>query len=388
MRAYKTQIKPSAKQRTKIRQTIGVCRYAYNLYISHNKEIYETDKSFMSAVDFSIWLNNEYIPNNPDKVWIKDASSKAVKQSVRNAETAFKRFFKGQSGFPNFKKKRDQDVKMYFVKNDAKTVIACKRHKIKIPTLDYVRLKEYGYVPTDKTIISGTVSEKAGKFYVSALIAEDPGAGGKAGANGTGGIGVDLGVKEFAVASDGQVFKNINKTKNIKKLGKKLRREQRGLSRKYEVKKKRKEGLAKRSANIEKNVLRVQKIQDALSRKRQGYARYVVSVLVKTKPKYITIEDLNVSGMMKNKHLSKAISEQSFYYFRKWLESQCKRHGIELRIVDRFYPSSKKCCSCGEKKPELKLKDRIFKCSNCGLEIDRDLNAAINLESCSDYLIS
>lgn len=169
MKAYKTRIRPSKKQQTKIRQSIGVCRYIYNLYISHNKETYEKDKSFITANEFSVWLNNDYIPNNPDKKWIRDASSKAVKQSIRNAETAFKRFFRGQSGFPNFKKKRNQDVKMYFVKNDTKTVIACERHKIKIPTLGEVRLKEYGYPPSDEIIRSGTVSEKAGKFYVSVL---------------------------------------------------------------------------------------------------------------------------------------------------------------------------------------------------------------------------
>lgn len=193
-----------------------------------------------------------------------------------------------------------------------------------------------------------------------------------------------MGVKELAVVSDGQVFENINKTKKIKKLEKKLRRERRSLSRKYENKKKRKEELTKKSANIEKNVLRVQKIHDALSRKRQEYARYVVSILVKTKPKYITIEDLNVSGMMKNKHLSKAIAGQSFYYFRKWLEYQCKRNGIELRLVDRFYPSSKLCSNCGLKKLDLKLKDRVYIC-DCGNQIDRDLNAAINLERCAEY---
>ena len=387
MKAYKTQIKLSKKQRTKLRQTIGVCRFIYNLYISHNKEIYEKEKLFMSAVDFSKWLNNEYIPNNPDKIWIKDASSKAVKQSIRNAEIAFQRFFKGLSGFPNFKKKRNQDVKMYFVKNDAKTVIACERHKIKIPTLGDVKLKEYGYLPTDEIIKSGTVSEKAGRFYVSVLTGKKPGEVISTPDSSDAGIGVDLGLKEFAVVSRGQVFENINRTKKTKKLEKKLRREQRSLSRKYESKKKRKEELTKRSANIEKNVLRVQKIHDALLRRRQEYARYVVSVLVKTKPKYITIEDLNVSGMMKNKHLSKAIANQGFYYFRKWLEYKCNSLGIELRVVDRFYPSSKVCCVCGHIKADLKLKDRVYIC-DCGNQIDRDLNAAINLEKCAEYIIA
>jgi len=385
MKAYKTQVKLSKGQRAKLRQTIGVCRFVYNLYIAHNKEIYESEKRFVSANEFSAWLNNEYIPDNPEKIWIKDASSKAVKQSIRNAETAFKRFFKGLSGFPKFKKKRNQDVKMYFVKNDAKTVIECYRHKIKIPTLGYVSLKEYGYFPTDEIIKSGTVSEKAGKCYVSVLTAASTGKSNRV--NNNPGIGVDLGLKELAAVSDGQVFGNINKSKKIKRLEKKLKREQRSLSRKYESKKKRKEELTKRSANIEKNIFRVQQINAALQRKREEYARYVVSVLVKTKPKYITIEDLNVSGMMKNKHLSKAIADQSFYYFRKWLESQCKKNGIELRVVDRFYPSSKLCSKCGNKKNDLKLRDRVYNC-NCGNHMDRDLNAAINLKNCKIYNIA
>ncbi|MDR1616657.1 MAG: transposase [Syntrophomonadaceae bacterium] len=384
MKAYKTQIKPSDKQRCKIRETIGVCRYIYNFYIAHNKQVYEKDKSFMSANEFSVWLNNVYIPENPDKKWIRDASSKAVKQSIRNAEIAFKRFFRGLSGFPKFKKKRNQDVKMYFVKNDAKTVIECERHKIKIPTLGCVRLKEYGYIPRDEIIKSGAVSEKAGRFYVSVLTGENPDTVNHIPGNTGVGIGVDLGLKELAVISNGQVFENINKTKKIKELEKRLRREQRSLSRKYENKKKRKEELTKRSANIEKNVHRVQKIHDALSRKRQEYVRYVVRILVKTKPKYITIEDLNISGMMKNKHLSKAIAGQNFYYFRKWLEYKCKQFDIELRVADRFYPSSKLCSKCGKKKADLKLKDRVYIC-DCGIQIDRDLNAAINLERCTEY---
>jgi putative transposase len=200
-------------------------------------------------------------------------------------------------------------------------------------------------------------------------------------------VGVDLGLKEFAVVSDGQVFPNNNKTKKIKKLEKKLRREQRSLSRKYENKKKKKEELTKRSANIEKSVLRVQKIHNALSRRRKEYARYVVNVLARAKPKYITIEDLNISGMMKNKHLSKSIASQCFYYFRKWLEYKCNSLGIELRVVDRFYPSSKTCCVCGRIKTDLKLKDRVYIC-DCGNRIDRDLNAAVNLERCAKYKIA
>jgi len=385
MKAYKTELKLTKEQQMKTRRTIGVCRYIYNFYISHNKEMYEKECKFITAKEFSVWLNNEYIPKNSDKWWIKEVSSKSVKQSIMNAERAYKRFFNGLSGFPNYKKKRNQDVKMYFVKTDAKSKIECERHRIKIPTLGFVRLKEYGYIPTDKTIKSGTVSEKAGRFYVSVLTDEIKER--KSSTQNETGIGIDLGIKEFAVVSDGQIFENTNKTQEIKNLEKKLRREQRSLSRKYEEKKKRGEELRTKSTNIEKNVLRVQKLHQELSRKRQEYVRYVVSILVKTKPRYITIEDLNVSGMMKNKHLSKAIAKQKFYYFKLWLAYLCTQKGIELRIADRFYPSSKLCCECGKIKRDLKLKDRIYMCE-CGNIIDRDLQASINLERCEIYKLA
>ena len=396
MRVYKVEIKLSEEQKNKLRRTIGVCRFVYNLYLSQNKAIYEQEKRFVTAYEFSKWLNNDYLPNNPDKSWIKEVSSKAVKQSIINAEIAFKRFFKGLGGFPNFKKKRNQDVKMHFVKTDAKTTIKCERHRLQVPTLGFVRLKEYGYVPADKTIKSGTVSEKAGKFYVTVLTDEEHKE--KKPELNNNGLGIDLGISTLAVTSNGQVFENKNKTEQMQKKEKKLKREQRSLSRKYENKKKRGETAnqdawasswrsqrpAQKSANIEKNVLRVQKLHQELSRKRQEYIRYVVSVLVKTKPKYITIEDLNISGMMKNKHLSKAIAQQNFYYFKLWLIYKCTQMGIEVRIADRFYPSSKLCSVCGCIKSDLKLKDRIYVCK-CGNKIDRDLQAGINLERCKVY---
>ena len=160
-KSYKTEINPTPEQIQKINKTIGTCRFIYNFYLAHNKELYDKGEKFMTAKSFSVWLNNAFIPNTPEFLWIKEASSKSVKKSMENACTAFTRFFKGQSGFPRFKKKGSSDVKMYFVKTDAKTIIPCERHRIKIPTLGWVRLKEKGYLPTTKQgyiIKSGTVS--------------------------------------------------------------------------------------------------------------------------------------------------------------------------------------------------------------------------------------
>ncbi len=384
-RAYKIEINPTQEQKTKIHQTIGVSRFIYNFYIAYNKEVYEREGKFISGMDFSKWLNNEYIPNNQDMKWIKDVSSKSIKQAIMNGDKAFKDFFKKIKGFPKFKKKKNQDVKAYFPKNN-KTDWTLERHRVKIPTLGWVRLKEFGYIPTNSVVKSGTVSQKANRYYVSILVEEDDI---KISNCTNEGIGIDLGLKDFVICSDENKFKNINKTSRVKKVEKKLKREQRKLSRKYESLKIRNKIEERRAIgqNIQKQVVKVQKLHQRVINIRTDYINKIISSIVKQKPSYITIEDLNVKGMMKNKHLSKAIASQKFFEFRKKLNSKCKQNSIELRVVDRFYPSSKTCSECGEIKKDLKLKDRIYNCS-CGFTIDRDLNASINLKNAKVYKIA
>ena len=385
-KAYKIEIKPTKEQIIKIHQTIGVSRFIYNFYIAHNKEVYEKEKRFVSGMDFSKWLNNEYIPNNPDKDWIKEVSSKATKQAIMNGDKAFKRFFKGESGFPTFKKKKNKNVKAYFPKNN-KTDWTIERHRVKVPTLGFVRLKEFGYIPVNSVVKSGTVSQKADRYYVSILVEED--------VNNSNsnqyykGIGIDLGLKDFAICSNGLTKKNINKTKTVKKLEKKLKREQRKLSRKYEslkIRNKKMKGEATRQ-NIQKQIVEVQKLHQRLTNIRTDYINKTVNEFIKQKPSFITIEDLNVSGMMKNRHLSKAVAQQKFYEFRRKLEYKCKLKGVELRIVDRFYPSSKLCSCCGNIKKDLKLSDRVYKCE-CGNIMDRDFQASVNLRNAKIYKIA
>ena len=388
LKSFKTEINPTPEQVQKINKTIGTCRFIYNFYLVHNKELYNNGEKFMTAKSFSVWINNEFLHNNPEYQWIKEVSSKSVKKSMENAYTAFNRFFKKQGGFPRFKKKNQSDVKMYFVKNNPKDCF-CERHRMNIPTLGWVRLKEKGYIPTTKqgyVIKSGTVSCKAGRYYVSVLI-NIPDTE-KSELNDLG-LGIDLGVKDFAVISNGIVKKNINKSTNLKKLEKQLKREQRCLSRKYEDLKKRNKkvkGEATRQ-NTQKQVLKVQKLHHRIDCIRADYINKCVNEIVKTKPSYITIEDLNVRGMMKNKHLSKAVASQKFYEFRTKLEAKCKELGIELRIVDRWYPSSKMCHSCGCIKKDLKLSDRIYRC-HCGYVEDRDFNASLNLRDATSYKIA
>ena len=383
LKSFKTEINPTQEQKSRINRTIGTCRYVYNFYLAYNKELHDNGEKFMTGKRFSVWLNNEYIPDHPDKAWIRDAYSKAVKKSIEDGCTAFTRFFKHQSAFPNFKKKGRSDVKMYFVKNNPKDC-ACERHRIKIPTLGWVRLKEKGYIPTTKDgwkIISGTVSIKADRYYVSVLVEiPDP----QAVNNRNDGIGIDLGVKDFAILSNGKTYKNINRSARLKKLEKQLRREQRCLSRKYENLKK---GEATQRVNIQKQKLKVQKLHHKIDNIRTDYINKIIAEIVKTKPSYITIEDLNVSGMMKNRHLSKAVASQKFYGFRSRLKAKCDANGIELRVVDRFYPSSKLCHCCGRIKKDLKISDRIYRCA-CGYVEDRDFNASLNLRDAVTYEVA
>lgn len=284
--------------------------------------------------------------------------------------------------FPKFKKKGKSDVKMYFVKDNPKDC-RCERHRLKIPTLGWVRIKEKGYIPTTKDgwkIRSGTISIKAGRYYVSVLV-EIPDT--ETTNNSNDGIGIDLGLKDFAIVSNGKTYKNINKSAKIKKLEKKLCREQRCLSRKYENLKK---GESTQK-NIQKQKLKVQRLYHRINNIRTDYINKSIAEIVKTKPSYITIEDLNISGMMKNRYLSKAVASQKFHEFRTKLKAKCDQNGIELRVVDKWFPSSKMCHCCGAIKKDLKLSDRIYRC-DCGYINDRDLNAALNLRDALTYEIA
>ena len=382
-KALKIELKLTLAQKIKVCQTIGTERFIYNEYIKYNQEQYKLGNKFVSANDFFKYINNIYLPNNPDKKWIKDVSSKSVKQAMIYGEKAFKNFFKGLSAFPVFKKKAKNDLGAYFVKNN-KTDFEFYRHKIKIPTLKFVRVKEYGYIPKNAIIKSGTITKIADRYFLSLVMEVDDIV--KTENKNIKGLGVDLGIKDTAICSNGMVFKNINKTKKVKKIKKKLKREQRKMSRSVEYSKSKKIKL-KECKNFNKKKLKVQKLFYRLNCIRDDYNNKIVDEITRTKLKYITIEDLKVSNMMKNKHLSKAIQEQNFYAIRTKLVNKCKEKNIELRLVDTFYPSSKTCSCCGEIKKDLKLNDRIYKCCNCGIEIDRDYNASINLEKAKIYKV-
>ena len=398
LKAFKTEIAPNEEQKIKIIRSIGVARFLYNQYIAYNRRLYkmyqrglldEKQKHFVTANDFDKYVNHKLKKELP---WIDQCGSKARKKALVNAEQAFRRFFAGISGFPNFKKKANQDVKLYFPRNN-KGDWKIWRHKLMIPTLKQVKLKEYGYLPVGLVAINGTVSYVTGRFYVSVVVDIDE----KSKHNKdlescyamqTEGIGIDLGVKDLAIVSDGKVFRNINKSSKVKGLEKRLRRGQRRLSRKYEFRKKKGGRTATSSANIDKQKLKVQKLHQRITRIREDYENKTVHEVVKQKPRFITVEDLNVKGMMKNRHLAKAIAAQRFNHLLAKLKRKAEMIGIEFREVDRFYPSSKTCHACGYIHKGLKLKDRVYVCQKCGYTADRDYNASLNLRDAGEYRIA
>lgn len=398
LKVFKTEIAPTREQKEKIIRSIGIARFLYNQYIAYNKKLYRMyqrglldshQKHFVSANDFDKYVNHKLKIELP---WINECGSKARKKSLVNAETAFKKFFDGLAGFPRFKKKSNQDVKLYFPKNN-KGDWTIWRHKLMIPTLKQVRLKEFGYLPVGAIVTSGTVSYVAGRFYVSVVVDIDE----KSKYNkdleasyhtATTGMGIDLGIKKLAIVSNGKTFNNINKSSKVKRLEKRLRREQRCLSRKYESKKKKGGKTVTASANIEKQKLKVQKLHQRIKHIREDYENKVIHEIVKQKPRFITVEDLNVKGMMKNKHLAKAVAAQRFNNLLVKLKRKAEIIGIEFRVVDIFYPSSKTCHCCGHIHKDLKLKDRVYVCPKCGYTEDRDFNASLNLRDAKKYRLA
>ena len=388
MKAYKTEIYPTKDQIKLIHQTCGNTRYIYNQFIAFNFERLKKKEAVVSGYDYSKMINHD--PNTPS--WLKTVSSKALKQSIMNASNAFWAYLKGIRGKPNFKKKSN-DESFYLI-----GTFKVERHRIFLPTLKWVRLKEYGYIPKD--ISSVTVSVKNGRYYISCLSKTETDE--RIVTSGEG-FGIDFGLKDQFITR-GLAIPSINRSNKVRRLEKKLRQKQRSLSRRYEsnmankvyYKSGAKKGQLKsfdwkrplhECKNLQKQQLIVNKLYERLSRIRTGYNQKALQSILKRKPSFIVIEDLNVKGLMKNKHLSKAISQAQWYQSRVFLQQQCEKLGIELRLATRFYPSSKLCSHCGYKNVDLKLKDRSWECPDCHAIHDRDENAAINLERCTDYTV-
>ena len=389
MKAYKTEIHPTQEQIKLIHNTFGCTRYIYNQYVYENLENLASGKDFISAFSYSKRVNND--PDTPS--WLKEVPSKAIKQALIYADRAFRNYFSKRNGKPTFKKKGTNDS-FYLI-----GTLKVERHRIFVPVLKWIRLKEFGYIP--KNISSVTISMKNGRYYISCLCKEEKD---ERIALSDESMGIDFGLKDQFITKD-KAIPSINRSLRIKKLEKRLRREQRKLSRKMEAnmveKVYYKSGVKKgqlksykqlkplsECRNFQKQKLKVARLHERLTRIRTDYNRKaLLSLVLERKPSSITIENLAVRNLMKNRHLSKAIMKAQWYQSRLYLENSCQKLGIELRLADRFYPSSKICSDCGFKYKDLKLNERFWTCSNCGSEHDRDKNAAINLGRCQTYTV-
>ena len=381
---YKVEINPTSQQAWLIDRHISAIRWAYNLFLDINKQRYEDGYHYMSAYEFSKWFNHDYLDFNPDDNWIKQLYAKSVRQAFIDADNAMKRFFKKQSGYPKFRSYKRAKGSYYFVKNGKNQIIKFQRYRIKLPKIGWVRFKEFGYIPKNVVIRQGRVKRHAGRYYLTCLVEQPNPAKLKLLGEP---IGIDLGIKEFAILSDKTIYPNRNKSNKVKQIRKRLKRIQRKESRQYLAFKarKRKEGKSAADLNLAKTQLRMQRLYQRLHNIQNDYQNKIVSSVVRTKPQWVAIEDLNVKGMMKNRHLAKAVAQEGFYNFRTKLVAKCQQLGIPVPLVNRFEPTSKSCHNCGYKKVDLSLADRIYRCPNCHYIEDRDINASLNIKDTENF---
>ena len=369
---------PNNKQKTKLFQYANTARFAYNWALEQEQKNYKNGGKFLSDMD----LRKEFtkMKQTQEYKWLNDVSNNVAKQAIKDACDAYKKFFKKLAKFPKFKSRKKSTPSFYqdslsipFSETHVKVEGFATSRKKNKQKLNWIRLAEHGRVPTDCKYSNPRIKFDGLNWWVtvgieypdSIVVPENEG------------VGIDLGIKDLAICSDGNKYKNINKSNEVKKLEKKKRRLQRSISRSYEKNKKGKEYC--KTNNVIKKEKLLLKLYHRLTNIRQNHLHQTTSEIVKREPSFICIEDLNVSGMMKNRHLSKAVQEQSFYEFRRQIEYKSAWNNISVIVADRFFPSSKLCSCCGTIKKDLKLSDRIYKCE-CGNVIDRDYQAALNLK--------
>ncbi len=377
--SIKVQLHPNKKQLTKLFQYAGCARFAYNWAIARERDNYKQGNKFLSDND----LRKEFtqLKKREDYEWLSYVSNNVPKQAIKDACNAYKRFFKGQCKYPKFKTKKhttpsfyQDNVKIQFTDTHVKIegfAVSKKRNKQR---LNWIKLCEKGRIPPNAKYVNPRFTYDGLYWYVSVGI-EIPDS---TTIPSNEGIGIDLGLKNLAVCSDGYTYKNINKTNKIRKIEKRQRRLQRSVSRRYEKNKKGERYCKTR--NLIKREVELLKVTKRLTNIRHNHLHQTTSAIIKRKPSFICIEDLNVRGMMKNRHLSKAVQQQGFYELRRQLQYKAERNDISVIIADRFFPSSKRCACCGHMKTDLKLSDRIYKCA-CGNTIDRDIQASLNLKT-------
>ena len=376
---------PNNKQKTKLFQYANIARFAYNWALGREQENYKNGGKFISDGD----LRKEFtqLKKTDDYAWLNNVSNNVTKQAIKDACEAYRDFFKGYTKFPRFKSKKhsvqkfyQDNVKIQFTDTHVKVEGFSTSKKKNKQKLNWIRLAEHGRIPTDCKYCNPRIKYDGVNWWITVGVeyedcTEIPS---------NEGIGIDLGIKDLSICSDGSTYKNINKTQRVKKLEKRKRRLQRSISRKYE--KNKKGGSYCKTSNIIKSEKELLKLNHRLTNIRQNYLHQITSEIVKREPSFICIEDLNVKGIMKNRHLSKAIQQQCFGEFRRQIEYKSAWNNIPVIIADKFFPSSKLCSCCGNIKKDLKLSDRIYKCE-CGNVIDRDYQAALNLKRYGEMVL-
>lgn len=377
---------PNNKQKTKLLQYAYTARFAYNWALAREQENYKNDGKFLSDVD----LRKEFtkMKQTQEYAWLNDISNNVTKQAIKDACDAYKKFFKGLAKLPKFKNRKkstpsfyQDSVKIQFSETHVKVEGFTKSKKKNKQKLNWIRLAEHNRIPTDCKYYNPRIKFDGLNWWITVGV-EYPDS---INISRNEGIGIDLGIKDLAICSDNYKYQNINKSQKIKQLEKKKRRLQRFISRKY-LKNKKGDSYCKTS-NIVKSEKKLLKVNHKLTNIRQNYLHQVTSEIIKREPSFICLEDLNVKGMMKNRHLSKAIQEQGFYEFRRQIEYKSKWNNVTVIIADRFFPSSKLCICCGKIKKDLKLSDRIYKCE-CGNVIDRDYQASLNLKRYGENVLN
>jgi putative transposase len=363
--AIKVRLYPTDIQATKLWQSAGTARYIYNWTLARQQENYNNGGKFINDGD----LRKEITQLKKSELpWLNEVSNNVSKQSVKDGCNAYKRFFKSLAERPRFKSRKKSKASFY---NDC-IKLKVKEDSVLLEKIGWVKIKRNS-IPIDVKYSNPRISFDGKYWYISVgveRIIEEVKLTDES-------IGIDVGIKDLAICSNGMTFKNINKTKKVKKLKKSLKRKQRQCSRKYEMNKNGKEYV--KTKNIAKLEKQVRLLHRRLANIRSNHIHQATNMIVKTKPSRVVMETLNVNGMIKNKHLSKAIAEQCLYDFKVKMKYKCELYGIEFVEADKWYPSSKTCSECGYIKPKLSLSERTYICDDCGCIIDRDYNASVNL---------
>ena len=387
LKTVRVMLIPNKKQQTRLFQFAGSARFAYNWALSEEKRNHDECGKFMN--DYELRKRFTLYKQEPQNRWLYTISNNVCKQAIKDAVKAYGKFFKGLAGHPKYKSRKRSEPKFYvdpvmikFTATHVKLENIAQSRKKNRQTVNWFRLAEHDRIPIGKKYLNPRISFDGLNWFLTVGIEAEA----QEITSSNDGIGIDLGVKDLAICSSGHVYKNINKTSRVRRLKKKQRRLQRKISRKYERNKK---GESyQKTRNIIKSEKQLLRLTHRLTDIRTNYIQQATTEIVKREPSFIVMEDLNVKGMMKNKHLAKAVQEQKLAEFYRIMQYKCEWHGIRFITVDRFYPSSRLCSFCGHKKQDLKLSDRTYICEKCGTVIDRDMNASINLYQYGQSIIN